>query len=94
MALNEPAYVVGIKPETNTVVVGPERALYAAEALADELMLTSVRELEPGRAVLAKIRYKADKVAARAYPLAALLIPLANSLDRFGLLHLGTTRLG
>ncbi len=69
VALNEPAYVVGIKPETNTVVVGPERALYAAEALADELMLTSVRELEPGRAVLAKIRYKADKVAARAYPL-------------------------
>jgi tRNA-specific 2-thiouridylase len=69
VALNEPAYVVGIKPETNTVVVGPERALYAAEALADELMLTSVRHLEPGRPVLAKIRYKAEKMPARAYPL-------------------------
>ncbi len=71
VALNEPAYVVGLKPETNTVVVGPERALYAAEALADELMLTSVRavnELE-GRAVLAKIRYKSEKMPARVYSL-------------------------
>ena len=70
VALNEPAYVVGIKPETNTVVVGPERALYAAEALADELMLTSVRaadELPAGRPVLAKIRYKSEKMPARVY---------------------------
>jgi len=69
VALNEPAYVVGIKPETNTVVVGPERALYAAEALADEVMLTSVRaagELD-GRPVLAKIRYKSEKMPARVY---------------------------
>jgi tRNA-specific 2-thiouridylase len=69
VALNEPAYVVGIKPETNTVVVGPECALYAAEALADEVMLTSARaagELD-GRAVLAKIRYKSEKMPARAY---------------------------
>jgi len=69
VALNEPAYVVGIKPETNTVVVGPERALYAAEARADELMLTSARaagELD-GRAVLAKIRYKSEKMPARVY---------------------------
>ncbi len=70
-ALNSPMYVVGIKPETNTVVVGPERALYAAEALADELMLTSVRsvrDIEPGRPVLAKIRYKSEKMPARVYP--------------------------
>jgi len=69
VALNEPAYVVGIKPETNTVVVGPERALYAAEARADELMLTSARaagELD-GRPVLAKIRYKSEKMPARVY---------------------------
>jgi len=61
--------VVGIKPETNTVVVGPERALYAAEARADELMLTSARaagELD-GRPVLAKIRYKSEKMPARVY---------------------------
>jgi len=69
VALNEPAYVVGIKPETNTVVVGPERALYAAEALADELMLTSARAVDEldGRAVLAKIRYKSEKMPARVY---------------------------
>ena len=69
VALNRPAYVVGIRPDTNTVVVGPESALYAAAAIADELMLTSVRALEPGGAVLARIRYKAEKVPARAYPL-------------------------
>jgi len=71
VALNEPAYVVGIKPETNTVVVGPERALYAAEAVADELMLTSVRSVDEldGRPALAKIRYKSEKMPARVYPL-------------------------
>ncbi len=70
-ALNEPAYVVGIAPETNTITVGPERALYAAEALADELMLTSVAsldELAAGRSVLAKIRYKSERMPARVYP--------------------------
>jgi tRNA-specific 2-thiouridylase len=60
---------VRIEPASNTVVVGPERALYAAEALADELMLTSVRHLEPVRSVLARIRYKAEKMPARVYPL-------------------------
>jgi len=53
VALNEPAYV----------------SLYAAEALADELMLTSARaagELD-GRPVLAKIRYKSEKMPARVY---------------------------
>ena len=72
LALNEPAYVVRIEPASNTVVVGPERALYTAEALADELLLTSVRsahELKPGRAVLARIRYKAETMPARVYPL-------------------------
>ena len=69
VALGEPAYVVRIEPASNTVVVGPERALYAAAVLADELMLTSVRHLEPGRPVLAKIRYKSEKMPARAYPL-------------------------
>ncbi len=71
VALKEPAYVVGIEAETNTVVVGPERALYAAEALADELMLTSVRSVDEldGRAVLAKIRYKSEKMPARVYSL-------------------------
>ncbi len=71
VALNEPTYVVGIAPETNTVTVGPERALYAAEALADELMLTSVGsldELPAGRAVLVKIRYKSERMPARVYP--------------------------
>ena len=53
--------------ELRGTVVGPERALYAAEALGDELMLTSVRHLEPGRSVLAKIRYKSEKMPARAY---------------------------
>jgi len=69
VALDGPAYVVGIKPETNTVVVGPARALYAAEALADELMLTSVRSADEldGRPVLAKIRYKSEKMPARVY---------------------------
>ena len=47
VALNEPSYVVRIESQTNTVVVGPERALYTGEVLADELMLTSVRALEP-----------------------------------------------
>ena len=69
VALGEPAYVVRIEPASNTVVVGPECALYTAEALADELMLTSVRHLEPGRPVLARIRYKSEKMPARAYPL-------------------------
>jgi tRNA-specific 2-thiouridylase len=69
VALGKAAYVVRIEPASNTVVVGPERALYAAEALADELMLTSVRQLEPGRPVLARIRYKCEKMAAQVYPL-------------------------
>src|SRR5205807_9027816 len=65
----EAAYVVRLGPASNPVVVGPERALYAAAALADELMLTSVRRLEPGQPVLARMRYKAEKMPARAYPL-------------------------
>ncbi len=69
LAANEAAYVVGIEAASNTVVIGPRRALYAAEALAGELMLTSVHALEYGRPVLARIRYKSEKVPARAYPL-------------------------
>jgi len=67
VASNEPQYVVGLAPETNTVTIGAERSLYAAAAIADELKLTSTRGLADGQEVGAKIRYKAEKMPARVY---------------------------
>ena len=64
IAAPEPRFVTGIDPARNLVVVGPERLIYAEEATAVDLHLTSVDRLEPGRAVQAKIRSRAEPAEA------------------------------
>ncbi len=60
--LAEPLYVVQLEPETQTVKVGPKRALAVnAARLSDPNWLTEVE----GRAVLAKVRSLSKPVPAR-----------------------------
>ena len=58
-----PLYVLGVRPESNEVVVGPEEAL-----LRDEVTIRDLNWLaevpEPGAEVLVQLRYRARAVAA------------------------------
>jgi tRNA-specific 2-thiouridylase len=68
VATTAPRFVLAVLPGQNTVVAGPEGALYRDELLADELILTSVDALAPGQAVQARIRYRATPAAAHVWP--------------------------
>lgn len=56
LAMNEPVYVCGKDMDANTVTVGPESALYAREALAEELNWIAVEALDAPLRVMAKTR--------------------------------------
>ena len=62
-----PRYVTRIDPATNTIVVGRDDELGAAELIADEVnLIRPERFAAPGAAVLAMTRYRQAPVPARA----------------------------
>jgi tRNA-specific 2-thiouridylase len=60
----DPTFVARIDPRSNTLTVGPERLLYSTLVTADDLHLTSVDIIEPGRLVQAKVRSRAEPAPA------------------------------
>ncbi len=57
IAFGEPRFVVAIRPERNEVVLGQSRDVFTDRVCAEDLNFMAVDSLEPGRRVLAKIRY-------------------------------------
>ena len=55
---NNPTYVVGIKPETNTVVVGTKEDLKKQEMYVRNINYVKYAEIEDGMECLVKVRYK------------------------------------
>ena len=55
---NNPTYVVGINPETNTVVVGTKEDLKKQEMYVRNINYVKYAEIEDGMECLVKVRYK------------------------------------
>lgn len=68
LAMGEPVYVCGKDMEANTVIVGPEEALYSKSLFAEELKWISVPGLEKPMRVKAKARYRQAEQWATVYP--------------------------
>jgi len=66
-----PMYVIQIRPDTNTIVAGPEEHLYSAEFLAEQVSLIAFDALEDEMEAEVQIRYKSA-------PAAALLTPTTD----------------
>ncbi len=64
LARPEPVFVARIDAAQNVLVVGPERLLYARDVSASGFHLTSIADLEVGRRVQAKVRYRASAAGA------------------------------
>ncbi len=58
IAMGEPYYVVAIEPESNTVVVGPQAALYARRCYVRALVWGALSGLRLPRAAQVQIRYQ------------------------------------
>jgi len=54
----EPLYVCQIKPETNTIVVGPRKALFSSSLTAVDFNWIGIRRVEKTLRVQAQIRYR------------------------------------
>jgi len=57
IAASQPLYVLDINPETNEIVVGPERCLYKKTLTANEVNWMSGKPLKSALTVKAQIRY-------------------------------------
>lgn len=68
IALGYPVYVIEIKPETNTVVLGKLEELGGQALLAAEVNFILFEELKEPMEVTAKIRYNAEEVKAQIKP--------------------------
>ncbi len=64
----EPRYVIRLDADSNRVVVGPESALYAAEARVSGVNYVSGKPPADGAPVEVKIRYKAHEAPATLHP--------------------------
>ncbi|MEM0962020.1 MAG: tRNA 2-thiouridine(34) synthase MnmA [Bacteroidota bacterium] len=64
LALGEPAYVVRIEPETNTVVVGPRSALASQTLAASGVVWGKAAELAEERTLWGQIRHRDPGAAA------------------------------
>jgi len=65
----KPMYVVGLEPDTNRVIIGEEKDLYADELTAHSVNYISVADAADGMAAVVKIRYKDEGKPARIYSL-------------------------
>lgn len=64
----EPLYVCGMNKEDNTVIVGPETALYSRVLYADDMNWIAIGRLSAPIRVRAKIRYRHAEQPAVVYP--------------------------
>jgi len=64
----EPLYVIGIEPERNAVVVGPDKDLMCRELLAEDLNLVALPELTEALRCRARIRYRMSEAPATLIP--------------------------
>ena len=58
LALPQPGYVLAVRPEENTVVIGAEAALFSRELIAKNVNFIAVDSLRQPVRCLAKIRYR------------------------------------
>jgi tRNA-specific 2-thiouridylase len=63
-AFGAPRYVVGLEPERNLVLIGPDEALHRREAVAERLRFVSGSPPPAGIRIDAKVRYKSRPAAA------------------------------
>ena len=75
LALPKPLYVLSVRPQDNTVVLGEEHELYASTLCARDVNLISVPSLEKPMRVRAKVRYRQAEQDAVAF------------VDQDGILH-------
>lgn len=69
VSFGKPMFVVEIKPEDNTVVLGDETEVFSKGLIATDLNFISIRDLNDEMNVTAKIRYSAKEAAAVISPL-------------------------
>lgn len=69
IAFGKPMFVVAIRPEDNTVVLGDESEVFSASLTASDLNYISIADLKDEMRVTAKIRYSAKEAAAVISPL-------------------------
>ena len=69
IALGEPAYVVGLHPDTNRVVLGRREDLQHTRCVVSDLNFTKYPDFEDGRVVLCRSRYRSAGTPARLYHL-------------------------
>lgn len=86
ITFGKPVYVTGIRPETNTVVLGDEVDLDRQEMMVGKINMMKYDTITPGMEVVTKIRYKdagglsnlypeGDKVGVRFYEKAKSIAP-------------------
>jgi tRNA-specific 2-thiouridylase len=63
-AFGAPRYVVGLRPEANLVLIGPDEALHSRVAMAERLRFTAGTPPPDGTRVEAKVRYKSRPASA------------------------------
>lgn len=68
IALGHPVFVVAIRPEDNTVVLGSREELKGKEFFAGNINLMKYSNIPEGMEVTAKIRYRNEGKAASLYP--------------------------
>jgi len=64
IAFGKPMFVVAVRPEYNTVVLGDETEVFSRDLTASDLNFISIGELKDEMRVNAKIRYSAKEAAA------------------------------
>jgi tRNA-specific 2-thiouridylase len=65
----EPLFVIGIEPERNAIVVGPDKDLLCRELVADDLNLVALPTLDAPIRCRARIRYRMAEAPATLEPL-------------------------
>lgn len=68
LALGKPLYVIKIEPESNRIVLGPEKELYSQKLTARKLNWISGKAPREPISVKAKIRYKSKEAEAILFP--------------------------
>jgi tRNA-specific 2-thiouridylase len=68
VTFGKPVYVTGIRPETNTVVLGDESDLDQHEMVVGKLNLMKYDQLTQGMEAVTKVRYKDAGTLSNLYP--------------------------
>jgi tRNA-specific 2-thiouridylase len=68
LASDKPLYIIRIEPESNRIVLGPEKELYSQELTAQRLNWISGKTPREPVTIKAKIRYKSKEAEAILFP--------------------------